>query len=370
LFSVISSFVTIFITSFLSLLLYEDVISKEADKIRKNLEKLINEKFQLIKAYQHKLKRGLMIIKTLITLNSQTKKNKINRDCSDLQIFLKSNNYLPISSPKRKKDNYANFFFNKDDFIKNDIIKYNEENLFNKFSNSNIEQTILIPQNIYDRETNIVEISTSRNLILNKNKKRQKRNNFVRNNFKDIYIFENYSNYKIFEIINAENYQYLTRKKELNEASNVIKYFYLGNRNYIFPGNYKNISCSEVYIIKNKEISVPKHSKKVYLKIYLIFVIFFVILFYLMILIQNIQTKYGNNFLQLCVLPFFTTLLIKYLFKFNFMMLITSIILYYFGEYFINNKKVPLYIYYISKAFLSPVVMNHYYAIKLYQNLK
>jgi len=354
--------------------LYEDVISKEANEIRKNLEKLINDNYKFIKEYQLKLKRGFMIIKTLKALKSTTK-IKI-RDERQLQIKLKENNYLPISSPRKNPHNHCNYNYPKQQNNHN-----NEKNICNEYINiqnnvSYLEQSNLWTQKFYSKETNFVDISTSRNLflikklnIINKNKNKNK-NKYVRSDNRDIGILDNDLLNKKYVIVNPEYFQYLRRENQFYKANNFIKYFYLRDRKFIFPGKFFNISCFELYIIKNEQIALPKYFKRVYIKIFLTFMIYFIILFYLMILIQNIQTKYGDNFIQLCILPFVTTLLMKYLFTFNIMMLITSLILYNFGEYILNNKKVPLFIYGVSKLFISPVVLNHYYAIKLYQLLK
>jgi len=324
-----------------------------------------------MKGYQSKLKKGIMIIKTLTALTSSTFKNR-NIDNSELLIFLKSKN-LSISSSWRKNNNHEKSYFKRDNNINNQKIN-NEENIYNyknnDINNSNIDEIMIITKQINHRQTNIFELSTNRNLILNKFKKFKNKNNIVRSDFRQLCIHDNDLIIKKLVIINAENYQFSAKRNETSKFRNSIKHFYIGDRKFIFPGKFMNIYCNEIYIIKNQQISLPNNFKRVYLKIYLIFIIYFVILFYLMILIQNIQTKYGNNFYQICILPFVTTLLVKYLFSFNIMILITSLILFNFGEYFINNKKVPLLIYGISKVFISPVVINHYYAVKLYQHLK
>jgi len=361
--------VTIFITTFLSLLLYENVIIKEADKFRKNLEKLINENYKLTKGYQYKLKRGFFIIRTLVNLRYSTLKNKNKKiNNSDLQNLLNSS-WLPIQSPNRKNNNHIDYFFKKDIKNKNLNIKNNKEDFYNKNNISNIDESKVITQRIDIHDSNILEISTSRNLIFKNQKKIKKRNNFIKSNFVDIGPLADHSSFKKLDIINAANFQYLKNENNnLSETGKIIKYFYTGKRKFTFPGKFMNISCSEVFIIKNPEMLIPKYYKKDYLKIYLIFIIYVVIFFYLMILIQNIQTKYGNKFIEICVLPFFTTLLVKFMFTFNFMMLITSFLLYYFGDHFVNKKKLPLHLFIVSKVFISPVVMNHYYAIKLYQH--
>jgi len=347
-------------------LLYEDVITDEANKIRKNLGKLINENYKLMKGYQFKLRKGIMIIRTLLKLSSSTIKNKNNNiDNSDLQIFLRQTK-IPKTSTNVINDIVPGFYIYKDfncNYYKK--INLNLEGIINKNITSNNDESKLKKQ----RETNIVELSTTRNFILNNKKKLKNKNKFVRSNLLELDINKNDLVKKQFQIIQTIKYQYLTSKRKLSERTNIKKYSYTGNRKFTFPGKFIKISCSEVYIIKNQEIKISKVLKRVYFKVFIIFIIYSVIIFYLMILIQNILTKYGNNFFELCILPFVSTLLMEYLISFNFMMFITSLILYNFGEYFINNKKLPLHLYCISKIFINPIVMNHYYAIKLYHYL-
>jgi len=364
-FNVISSFITIILTTFLSLLLYEDVISDEANKIRKNLSKLIDNNYELMKGYQLKIRKGFMIIKTLAKLTLSKKFND-NIDKSDLQVFLKARN-LSKKSMNVKTDilpriNFCKYY----NRINNNEIYFNFEDKISK----NYQSKNYVSNLKTHKEIKIVEISSKRSLISNKKKILKNKNEFIRSNRLNSDINKNNIFKNEFQITLNINFQYLTCIKELSERTYVNKYSYSGNRSFTFPGRFIKISCSEFYIIQNQEINVPKISKRVYFKVTIIFLIYFIIIFYLMILIQNIQTKYGNKFFGLCILPFLSTLLIKYLISFNVMMLVTSLILFNFGEYFINNKKLPLPIYFISKIFINPIVLNHYYAIKLYQQLK
>jgi len=364
-FKIISSFVTIFITTFLSLLLYEDVITYEANKIRKNLGKSINEKFKLMKDYQLKLKKGFMVIKTIIKLISL--KNK-NVEKSDLQIFLKDNKKLTFISEIRKND--SNCHINNNNLIFKNIYKFNlneEENNINSNIVSNVNES-----NIKSlRENNILELSTCRNLILNKVQKYKRKNKFERSNIQDFLNHHYFTIQKQYKIIQTINYQYLTPIKKLYRTTKIRKYFYVANRNFTFPGKFSKITCTQVYITQNQNIKkVSKNLKRVNFKIFIIFMIYIVIIFLLMNLIQNVLVKYGKNFLVICILPFVSSLIIEYLISFNLMMLITSLILYNYGQYFVINKKLPFPLFYISKIFINPIVMNHYNAIKLFQQLK
>lgn len=159
-------------------------------------------------------------------------------------------------------------------------------------------------------------------------KKLINKNDVDENNVLENEIIQTNLNKMNFQIIHAENFQFLKKFKKSFSVKKDKKHIYYGDRKFTFPGKFVNISCNHLYIMKNYEISIPKHLKRVYVKIYLIFIIYFVILLYLMIMIQNIQTKYGNKFIELCILPFFNNLLVKYLFTFNIMMLITSFLLY------------------------------------------
>jgi len=363
---IISSFGTIFITTFLSLLLYQDVISKEANKIKKTLEKLIDENYKFTKEYKLKLERGYIILKTLINLKSTTK-IKFRNDIQ-LKIFSKEKNYLLVSSSIQNRDNHCNYNSKKNPNNYNDINHLCIENLNNQNNVSYIENSNLWTQKFNCKETNVLDISTSRNLLIDKKLIKKKRilNKFIR----DVDIFENDLLHKKYVINYPEKFQYFARKNKIGQGKNLIKYFYLGDRKFIFPGKFINVSCRELYIIKNEQISLTQNFKRFYIKTISLFIFYFIILYYLMILIQNIEINYGDNFIQLCILPFVTTLFMKYLITFNIMMLITSLIIFNFGEYFLNSKKVPLFIYGVSKLFISPLVLNHYYAIKLYQLLK
>lgn len=361
------------------------MISKEADKLRKNLEKLINEQNQLKKTYQIKLNKGLMIIKTILILNSSKNKNK-KKDSSELQIFLRCDYHLPIPSPKiNNNNNFKNYF--KKEANNNQLNYYNLEDIFNKNIIASIEETINITQKVSKLsswETFNNEITTCKNFIQDKRTRYKNRNKFEKSYLRDLCLSQNRIGNKIkkeiennfkfnickFKIIRVIDYQFLNKKKKFFDANKNKKYFYLGNRKFTFPEKFINISCFEIYITKTFKILIPKQFKRVYVKLFLILIIYLVISFYLMILIQNIQNKYGKNFIQLCILPFFSAIFIEYFISLNIMMFITTIILFHFGEYFINNKKAPFYLSAISKIFISPQVINHYNAIKLYLLLK
>lgn len=428
--------------------MYEDVISKEAENIKRNFEKLTNENYKLTKGYQIKLNRGIIQIKTLISLIPSNLKKK-NIEDSEIRIFLKGinlaicspkkknknsavsspkrkNKNLAICSPKRKNKNSAIYspkkknkslvisspkkkninqpnksididfnlnndviindkdnIFNCNNHIKNDnenifnfnnnYIKNERENIFNSNNYnviSNIDETMIISNNVSQRLTSNVGINKNRNSFSDKYRNMRNKKRYIKSELRQLSISDNFFVSKNHVIIKAENYQYLSKDKNSSESNKLKKYFYFGKRKFIFPGKFNNIYCSEIYIIKNEQLLIPQNFKRIYLKTCLNFIIYFVILFYLIILIQQIQTKFGNNFIQICILPFVTTLVMKYLITFNFMMLITCFILFNFGQYFMNNKKTPIIISLISKIFISPVVKNHYNAIKLYQYLK
>jgi len=229
---------------------------------------------------------------------------------------------------------------------------------------------MIISNNVSQRLTSNVGINKNRNSFSDKYRNMRNKKRYIKSELRQLSISDNFFVSKNHVIIKAENYQYLSKDKNSSESNKLKKYFYFGKRKFIFPGKFNNIYCSEIYIIKNEQLLIPQNFKRIYLKTCLNFIIYFVILFYLIILIQQIQTKFGNNFIQICILPFVTTLVMKYLITFNFMMLITCFILFNFGQYFMNNKKTPIIISLISKIFISPVVKNHYNAIKLYQYLK
>jgi len=371
-----SSFITIFLTTLLSIFLYENVILKESANIRNNFERVIKENHKLLKGYQFKINKGLKIIRTIILLSYSTfNKNNKNKQFPKQQNLIKQNylNNLNLDeklTQKRKIKNRKN----------NNFKSENHKIFLNRKSEALIKDNYIInktPFNNLSRNCNSLknnpnDISSSRGLFIFK--KLEDNNMRILTNkpkkFEILKIKERNDECKNFIFIRASNYNFLSNKKSSIKASKIKKYFSSAERKFTFPGKYDDISCIKISITKAPSITLPKNTIKVYLKIFFILFIYFVISLYLMFFIQNISEKYGNSVIQVCILTFFINLALKYIFTFNFMMLITTIILYNFGDYFLNNKKVPLYLLIVSKIFISPSVLNHYSAIKLYKYLK
>lgn len=368
---VLSSFITIFLTTLLSIFLYENVILKESANISNNFERVIKENHNLLKRYQFKINRGFKIIKTIIHLTYSTFNNK-----SKNKQFPKPQNLLTNWNHNKKLFQRAKINNTNKNNLKNEnqliLIKKRSQAAYKNKYILDKAHFINLSQNNNYAEKNPNNISSSRNLLINK-KLEQNNIKILKNKqkrFETLKIREEKYECNKFILVRTSNYHYLSIKKSTLKAGKVKNYFCSGERKFTFPGKYNDISCSKLSITKNSVITLPKNTIKVYIKIIFILLIYIIISFYLMFFIQNISEKYGNSFIEVCILPFFINLAVKYIFTFNFMMLITSLILYNFGDYFLNNKKVPLYLLIVSKIFISPSVLNHYSAIKLYKYLK
>ena len=88
-----------------------------------------------------------------------------------------------------------------------------------------------------------------------------------------------------------------------------------------------------------------------------------------MIFIRSIYQQYGDNFFKICVMPLISMLIIKLAITFNLMMLLTTIILYFWGDYFMIITKPPLFKFIIFKTFVPPLAFFHYSALKTFREL-
>jgi len=340
---------------------YEDVISNEAKNLRKNVEKIINENFNISKSYKIKLKKGYMIIKTIITL-----KGFKNKEISNL-----TNTFDPIIASQNK--NFYNNFHNKiqDCNSKGKILN----KIFNK-KNENCriftlkENTFFLPEESNNKANNFNVMSSSRKTLLNKHSR--KKSKYIKSDFQDFLQNEYFIKVhcKSLQIIKTIEFSCFSKTIKNSSTSKNKKFIHYGERKFIFPGKIMSVSCYEIFLIDSPKLLLTQKTKTLQIKISVIIIIYIILSFYMMLILQDLFIKYGDNLFEVCISPFLITWLINNIFAFNLMILITSLILYYYGELILNKKKPPIYISAITNIFVTPIIFNHYSALKLYQHFK
>ena len=133
--------------------------------------------------------------------------------------------------------------------------------------------------------------------------------------------------------------------------------FYIKNR---------TVSCFKISITNPQPINDLAQVIKSYMKTGLITFLYLFLWFYLAIFIQSIYKQYGKNIFKICVMPLISMLVIKLCITVNIIMFFTTVVLYYFGDYFSNRKKYALFPLIIFKALVPPLAFQHYEALKFY----
>ena len=171
-------------------------------------------------------------------------------------------------------------------------------------------------------------------------------------------------------IVKVEDFKFESQKnKNLIIFQNISFY---NERKFSLPLKIYEIYCFELNIIV-----VPVHFiflklnsinlwLSTYIKKILIIILYFVLWFYISLFIHTIYIKYGNQIIKICVYPLISMIVIQYLVIFNLKILITTIILYNWGKYFIINKKISLCSKILLKLGVPILAMRHYSTIILF----
>jgi len=421
---------TIIITTFLSLLIYTNVITEEANNKKKILERALKKDFKLAQLWQIKIKHLFYKLNTIFLLSSEfrrkiikenleKKKNNNNISCDSIinntkDVFqLENNNFISNRKPYEKfdkktdnensKKNFPQNLFNKDFKIKyplkasalsknvNFKPKYKKQNTYIKSDVSEIEtkclnnqNTLLFSRNNYNKtydkkenDNNLVALNDysyrftkyeGSNLIAEKeNYTTIKMTNINKTlnhiSYKDFFITKIFLNFQI------ESFEVFYSSRKINKNKKNYKIFEIKKRNYIFPSNKNIFSCQQVSITNPPVFEYLAILIKSQIKTLIIIFIYLFIWLYLMVFIQSIYKQYGKNIIEICIMPLLSMLIIKLLITINLMLFITTIILYFWGDYFMNTLKLPFITMILFKGLVSPLAFHHYTALKIFREL-
>jgi len=395
----------------------------EAFNNKKYLERILYKEHKLTFIWQNKLKKAYSRLKIILILSTRFRKkllsqnllrnnliratnfqHKINKNRYELVEFDKNKGkiykLLPQSFEKEKNreehnmKNLYNQHNNTPDIndppvhnISNNLPK--EKNVFINSYNSNFETTLINNQNslLFTRNTHLYSNNIFNNNILvpkkesplnfiNEANLRETNKmitpiklNYLNNNLIETSNNE-YFQTRIFQNFHIENFQIFYESKKHN-ISNKKKYkiFYTKSRHYIFPTNKKVFSCQEISITNPPILDYLSMFIIKKIKTILIFLIYLYIWILLVVFIQSIYKQFGKNIIEICIMPLIYMLIIKLTIIFNIMMLLTTIILYKLGEYFIKTSKLTLISKIIFKGLVPPLAFHHFVALKTFLQL-
>jgi len=420
LYSVSASLLTFIFTTLLSFLIYTDVVIEESLKNKKYIQRVLYKENNLTFIWQKKIKNAYNKIKTMLILSSHMRKKNLNQNLINSN-FIRST-YFRNEKNKRFEleefnDNEGELYkklpesfeiekslFNQQLFAKipnfnylqniensnKDLFKKNnrrkKKNDFIKSDNNNIETTLFNNKNtlLFSGNTFINSINKFDNKILfsknlSSNRYVNEGSNLIGDN---VYLTpknHNYMNRNLYEAFNKEYFQtrnfiYFQLEKfdmfyesnKFNKRSKRYKIFDFKSRHYIFPTNKNVFSCQQISIIDPPILDYFAIFIKKQIKTILIILIYLFVWINSIVFIQSIYKQYGKNIIQICIMPLISMLAIKLTITFNIMMLLTTIILYKWGEYFITNSKLPLIPMIIFKGLVPPIAFHHYVALNTF----
>jgi len=161
------------------------------------------------------------------------------------------------------------------------------------------------------------------------------------------------------------NYDALKKNKYKEKKKLIV----IKKRGFIFPSNLNIFSCNQISITNIATLDYISGLIRTGIKTFIIIFLYLYIWLYLMVFIESIYKQYGKNIVKICVMPLISMLFIKLVITFNVMMFMTTVILYFWGDYFLNTIKLPLIPMVIFKGLVPPLAFHHYSALKLFREL-
>lgn len=149
-------------------------------------------------------------------------------------------------------------------------------------------------------------------------------------------------------------------------------------RSFEFDPSYLEIIKRSVnqpnFTFKNKiNLNKNTHNLRIYrrmlLKGILQMTLMLAIWIAVFIMIQGISEKFGDNMFQLCVIPFISLLLTNLIISPNVMIVISSGILYLFGDILVKLKKHNIF-YLVLKSLVPPACLLRYNFLTGYHKIK
>lgn len=183
-------------------------------------------------------------------------------------------------------------------------------------------------------------------------------------------IFREYFKTKVNLNFHIENFEIFYMSKKINKRNKKYnKLVEIKNRLFIFPTNQNIFTCFQISISSPPVLEYLANLIKSKLKTFIIIFLFLYLWLEMMVFIKAIYIQYGDNFIEICVMPLVSMLVIDLLISFNFMLFITTFILYLWGDYFVNTSKLPLIPNIIFHGFVSPLAFHHYCALRTFKKL-
>lgn len=170
-----------------------------------------------------------------------------------------------------------------------------------------------------------------------------------------------------FSVQHIDSLSFTVVKNYKNNTSKKI--VSIKERFFLFPNKEDIFSCFQLSISPIPKLDYIAGVLRSSIKSLIIFAIFIYIWLNLMIFIQVIYKQYGKNIFKICIMPLISMIVIKLLVTFNIMMFLTTIILYYWGDYFLNTIKLPFLANIIFKVLVPPLAFHHYSALNMYREL-
>jgi len=140
-------------------------------------------------------------------------------------------------------------------------------------------------------------------------------------------------------------------------------------RGFLFPSKLNIFSCNQISITNINKLDYISELIRTGIRTSIIIFLYLCMWFYLMVFIQSIYKQYGKNIIKICVMPLISMIIIKLLISFNVMIFMTTVILYFWGDYFLNTIKLPFIMMVIFNGLVPPLAFHHYIALKLFRVL-
>jgi len=156
---------------------------------------------------------------------------------------------------------------------------------------------------------------------------------------------------------------------KINKYKLKKKLITIKKRGFLFPSNINIFTCNQITIINIAKLDYITGLIKTGIKTLIILFLYLYIWVYLMVFIQSIYKQYGKNIIKICIMPLISMLVIKLAITFNVMMFMTTLILYFWGDYYLNTIKLPIISMVIFKGLVPPLAFHHYSALKLFREL-
>jgi hypothetical protein len=365
---------------------------EETSLIKKNIFKAVFRKYNFEKSYKEKIKRAMGNIRVIYALNYIMKKEKAKIEKREEEKNVLINNQQ--IEEKKQANNNNNYIRNetKNNIINKELINKNTSNEKNKDFNKYFQKPFkfLIKKNALNNETGINEKRPYR--IIDKKKSKKKIFDLV----PEDYIFENFNekledsinNNQIISLFNNDNSQlnlvnknkkikiisiekvndfyYIAKKERKNKKYS--KLFLIKERSFNLIIKNTKIICFQISITNYVSIIDKKQLTRSYMKTVLVVLLYFILWFYLAVFIQDIYMQYADNIIKLCVMPLVSMIVIKLCITVNILILIATIILYFFGKYYLSRRpeKYELIPFIVLKAFVPDLAFKHYQALNMY----